>query len=583
MAINIFDGSSWNQYKKIHVHDGSSWRQSVAAYIWDGTQWKLFSTGVPVNTEVPTLSSSTSLFNSLSTLQPGDVLSTGNGIWENEPTSYTYKWYKKIAGSTLWQEIQGESSSSITLTENTLPIIKYVGYSLKSEVIAKNLAGDSIEIFSAETGHVLPKAISNISATVKSNDIVEIVFPKSIGANDYYMQYDGPDLDFVEILSLANNTRSNVTYDTSDNYNIKITLDLGNADGSLGFLINPIRIDGSIKHTGYGSNGSVNNLKINPAGVLASISNASITGATFNWSYSGNITPSSWELYDGAEIVTISAVNSVQDTSYSLGNLSPGGSTYGSYYIKVFGTAPRHNQTQWTSNTVSVTVPEVPTPVNTLAPVISSSNGRVFSVTEGTWTNTQSIYSYVYDWKSNGQPLSFAAETTLDLGTSTEYDGTSITCQVSVVTTDLRLIAGMTSNSITAQTAPTTPTTFIVPNFVGGAQPPSTDNYTIAIGTDTVTGTSSLWGTVATQDKEAGSSQSVGTTITLSIYVSAPAPFFPPTFYNPPSPDFPPFAPPFFPPFFPPSFYQPPSPDFPPFAPPFFPPFFPPSFYQPPT
>jgi hypothetical protein len=580
MAINIFDGSNWNQYKKIHVHDGSSWRQSVAAYIWDGTQWKLFSTGVPINIEVPTLSSSTSLFNSLSTLQPGDVLSTGNGIWENEPTSYTYKWYKKIAGSTLWQEIQGESSSSITLTENTLPSIKYVGYSLKSEVIAKNLAGDSIEIFSAETGHVVPKTISNISATVKSNDIVEIVFPKSVGANDYYIQYDGPGLDFVEILSLANNTNPNVTYNTSDNYDIKITLDLGNADGSLGFLINPVRINGSIKHTGYGANGSVSNLKINPAGVVASVSNASITGFTFNWSYSGNITPSGWVLYDGLEAVTSSAVNSIQDTSYSIGNIgTPGGTTYGSYYVNVFGAAPRHNQTQWTSNTVSVTVPQVPTPVNTVAPVISSSNGRVFSVTPGTWTNTQSIYSYTYDWKSNGQPLSFAAETTLDLGTSTQYDGTSITCQVSVVTTDLRLIAGMTSNSITASTYSPPPATFIVPNFVGGAQPPSTDNYTIALGADTVTNTSGLWGTVATQDKAAGSSQTVGTTITLSIYVSSPAPFFPPTFYNPPSPDFPPFAPPFFPP----SFYQPPSPDFPPFAPPFFPPFFPPSFYQPPT
>ena len=144
---------------------------------------------------------------------------------------------------------------------------------------------------------------------------------------------------------------------------------------------------------------------------------------------------------------------------------------------------------------------------------------------------------------------------------------------MSVVTTDLRLIAGMTSNSITASTYSPPPATFIVPNFVGGAQPPSTDNYTIALGADTVTNTSGLWGTVATQDKAAGSSQTVGTTITLSIYVSSPAPFFPPTFYNPPSPDFPPFAPPFFPPFFPPSFYEPP----------FAPPFFPPSFYQPPT
>jgi hypothetical protein len=375
------------------------------------------------------------------------------------------------------------------------------------------------------------------------------------------MQYDGPDLDFVEILSLANNTETNVTYNASDNYDIKITLDLGTADGSLGFLINPVRVDGSYKHTGYGANGSVNNLKKDPASVTATSSNISITGFTFNWSYAGSITPTSWELYDGSTLVASSYSSSPQDTSYSVSNIAQGGSTYGSYYIKVFGSAPRHKQTQWSSNTLSITVPELPTPVNTSAPVISSSNGRVFSLTAGTWTNTQSIYSYIYDWKSNGQPISFVADTTLDLGTSTQYDGTSITCQVSVVTTDLRLISGMTSNSITAQAIPTT---FIVPNFVGGGQPPSTDNYTIAIGADTITSTSSLWGTVATQDKAAGSSQPIGTTITLSIYVSPPPPFFPPSFYNPPAPDFPPFAPPFFPP----SFYQPP------FAPPFFPPSF---------
>ena len=94
MALNIFDGSNWSQYKKLHVYDGSSWRESVAAYIWDGTEWKLFSTGIPVNTALPILSSSNARFNSLNLLEPGNTISTDNGTWDNSPTSYTYKWYK---------------------------------------------------------------------------------------------------------------------------------------------------------------------------------------------------------------------------------------------------------------------------------------------------------------------------------------------------------------------------------------------------------------------------------------------------------------------------------------------------------
>jgi RNA-binding protein 16 len=118
--------------------------------------------------------------------------------------------------------------------------------------------------------------------------------------------------------------------------------------------------------------------------------------------------------------------------------------------------------------------------------------------------------------------------------------------------------------------------TFTVPNFVGGAQPPSTSDYTIVLGPDTITSSPALFGTVATQDKAAGSSQPVGTTITISMYVAAPPPFFPPYF-----PFFPPYFP-FFPPYFP--FFSPTNP--PPFFPPYFPffsptnppPFFPPYF-----
>ena len=452
MAINIFDGSNWNQYKKIHVYDGSSWRQSVAAYIWDGTQWVLFSAGTPVNTILPVLSSSTSRFNSLNTLEPGDNVSVDTGTWDNTPTSYTYKWYKKGISSSSWEEITGETSSSITLTENTLPSLKYVGYQLRCGVIATNSAGDSEESFTTETGYVLPYKIYNMVTTVKSNNIVEIAFPASIGANDYYIQYQGPEVAFTEIISLVNNTNSKVVYSDSGFGTIKITLDLDDADGTLGFLVNPIRNQSGTKLTGYGLNGSVSNLKIDPAGVLPYASNISVSGFTFNWIYTGGIVPSSWILYDGGEVVTSSFYNGLNSTSVSVSAIAPGGTTYGAYSIEVNGSAPRHKQTQWYSPfTVTITVPQDPTPVNTSAPVVSSSDGRSFSVTSGTWTNSSYIYSYIYDWKYNGQSFPFyAGNTTINLGSSTTYDGASISCTVSILTTDLRTFSALGSNSITA-------------------------------------------------------------------------------------------------------------------------------------
>ncbi len=125
-----------------------------------------------------------------------------------------------------------------------------------------------------------------------------------------------------------------------------------------------------------------------------------------------------------------------------------------------------------------------------------------------------------------------------------------------------------------------TPTTFTVPNFVGGAQPPSTSDYTIALGPDTTTSSPSLFGTVATQDKEAGSSQPIGTTITISMYVAAPTPpppppVLPPQLPPPPPPVIPPPPPPTLPPP-PPPVLPPQLPPPPPVAPPVLPPQLPP-------
>jgi hypothetical protein len=451
MPLNIFDGSSWNPFKKIQIHDGSTWNEAKAAYVWDGTEWKRFSEGIPKNITVPLLSSSTSRSNSLYTLEPNDVLSSDNGTWENSPTSYKYQWYKKALSGGSWEAISGKTTSTITLTEDTLPTLKYVGYTLRCGIIATNYVGDSEEVFSVESGYVLPSKITSFNITVLSNNIVQVEWQKSIGATDYYLQYQGPEVAFTEIVSLKNNTNTKVAYTAAQATTERIVIDLDDADGTLGFLINPISGSGNSKLTGYGLNGSVNNLKINPAAVTSSSSNITIFGFTFNWAYANGIVPSQWILYNGSEVIASSVMSGLNVNSVSVERFATGGETYGSYYIQVTGTASRHKQTQWSSTpTLSITAPQVPTPVNTGAPVVSSSNGRVFACTTGDWTNSNSISSYIYDWKSNGQALSFVGGQTLNLGTNTQYDGTQISCNVSIITTDLRTFNASASNSVTA-------------------------------------------------------------------------------------------------------------------------------------
>ena len=87
MPLNIFNGSSWNPFKKIQVHNGSTWADSKASYIWNGTEWELFSTGVPENTVAPAFSQQSGLEGLVE-----QTVSITTGTWDNTPTSYRYVW-----------------------------------------------------------------------------------------------------------------------------------------------------------------------------------------------------------------------------------------------------------------------------------------------------------------------------------------------------------------------------------------------------------------------------------------------------------------------------------------------------------
>ena len=529
----MFDGSSWNPIKKLKIHDGSQWQDAKAIYVYDGTSWK--KTGsIPTNTVLPVITSN-STSQTTYDLQPGNTLTVSNGTWtdmDGTPATYKYQWYKRKISSSSWEEILNATNSTLTLSETSLPQLKYVGYELRCKVIATNQFGDNdpaTPIYTVATGYVLPQEMGTISVNVTSNDIVEFTWSKPIGANDYYVQYQGPEVDFVEVSSLVGNAVPSKGVFVDNGATLKFTVDCGTADGTLGILINPKWVEGSNSLTGYGKNASVSNLKINPASVTSSTSNPSVTGFTFNW-VNNNLTPTSWVIYDGSESVASSYMNgAATDTSCTISKFSTGGAVYGSYTITVTGTASRHKQTSWSSTpALSVTVPAAATPVPITDPSIYSAQGRIFIADPGTYTNSSSISIYMYEWFADGQTINIAADSTLNLASTTQYDNKTITCKVSLLLTDLRTLGPYTSNSLTS--SPYTPPNqnWTIPNLVGLYSIATTDTYTVAYGSTTPTNTYIWEGKVASQSPAAGSTVSSPTkpTVTVSLYAyEAPSTF----------------------------------------------------------
>ena len=453
MPFNIFDGSTWKESKSIKVYDGTSWKDASAVYVYDGLEWKI-SGKLPVNTSIPVITSSTgNLYN----LKPNSILTTSNGTWTENPTSYSYQWYKLQIGTSSWQAISGATNSSLTLTENlwqSSKQVKYVGSFIKCKVTALNSSGPNNPanpIYTEQTGAVLPADITDLTATCTQNDIVTFTWTIPVGANDFYMQYQGPGVSFTEITSLADH--ANTQYQTySVNGNIAtFILDTETADGTLGSLINPKYKNGSSSITGYGMNASVLDLKPNKSGVSISSSDVSTISFKINWSFDGELSPSEWILYDGSNFVTSSYYLGLSARSYT-GNGGTGGSTFGAYHIVATGNVPRYINTTWTSPSISITIPAAPTPEppapgSSSAPAVSSTNGRVFTTTNGTWTNTDSISFYIYTWYANGVEMWGFTGSSIDLGTSTEYDGKYISSAVAVMTTDLHQSNQVSSNN----------------------------------------------------------------------------------------------------------------------------------------
>ena len=509
MPLNIFDGSSWNPLKKVQIHDGTSWNESKAAYIWDGSEWKSLLDLKPKNTELPALSLQEGVY--LYAAQ--ETVSVSNGIWENSPTSFKYQWQKSPFSSSSynWSDITGKTSNTLLLDEDEWSSsrnLKYVGYVVRCKVTATNAAGDNDPaVYTIPSPIIAPQKLSVLSASVISNGVVKIDWQKPIGANDFYIQYQGPEVAFTETQSLGD-------VDT-------LTIDTGSSGGTLGILINPKNNSNAsgMALTGLGKNASISDLKPNKPYVTTTMESFS-WGGRLRWTNT-LINQTSWVIYNNGQLYASSFLNDPSATSFDIDRFGEGGSTFGSFTITVTGTAPRFTETSWPSTPpLSIVYPAVPLPVNQVAPTVSTSNGRVFASTTGTWSNTSSIYSYLYEWFANGSPIDSAFITesdTINLYDTTQYDNMSITSAVYVLTTDLRTTSA-TASSNSAQSNPVPPTTYTIPNLIGTYNPSDTTNYNISNGSTLGTTDYTKEGQVYMQSPGAGASVSTSPKPTITVY-----------------------------------------------------------------
>jgi hypothetical protein len=180
----------------------------------------------------------------------GQYVSIGNGVWDYEPTSYTYQWQKAGYGSSSWSNVG--TSSSIYLDSS------FVGHLIRCTVTATNEIGSTSVTVSP--GIIFgPGPLSGLSATLTSNDNVRLTWSAAVGANGYALQYSGTNVNLYDNTNIGDVT----TYD----------INFGSTTGSVQFLVQPINTYAPWYNfmgtylRGTGQNASISELYPSPAPV----------------------------------------------------------------------------------------------------------------------------------------------------------------------------------------------------------------------------------------------------------------------------------------------------------------------------
>jgi beta-lactam-binding protein with PASTA domain len=142
-------------------------------------------------------------------------------------------------------------------------------------------------------------------------------------------------------------------------------------------------------------------------------------------------------------------------------------------------------------------------------------------------TQSRAQYNLLPNFVGGSQPSSVSGQYNITIGatqttTNSALAGTVYSQSVAAGTPLNSVLTVVISMYALASSGGGTTQTFTVPSFVGQSQPSSTSTYNIAIGGSTKSNSPDQWGLVASQSPTAGSTANVGSTITISVYVSSP-------------------------------------------------------------
>ena len=335
----------------------------------------------------------------------GQSLSTSNGSWTNEPSSYSYQWQTCDSSGNNCSNISSAAQSTYTLTAAN------VGHTLRSVVTATN-GGGSGSASSAPTSVVTPTAPSSMAVPAVTGSTVQgQTLSTSNGSwtgspSSYGYRWQDCNSSGTSCTTISGATSSSYTLQGSDvGDTIRSAVTATNGGGSTA--------------ASSAATGTVTAPATAPSNTAApAVTGSTVQGQTLstsNGSWTGSPSSYGYRWQDcnssGTSCTTISGATS---SSYTLQGSDVGDT------IRSAVTATNGGGSTAASSAATGTVTAPATaPSNTAAPAVTGSTvqGQTLSTSNGSWTGSPSSYGYRWqDCNSSGTSC-----TTISGATSSSY------------------------------------------------------------------------------------------------------------------------------------------------------------------
>ena len=382
----------------------------------------------PVNSGAPVVTG---------TAQEGQTLTTSDGSWLDDPTSYSYQWQDCDSTGIICTDISGATSASYTLEASD------VGDTIRAVVTAANAGGSTAASSGATAVVTTPPPPSNTALPSISGSTVQGQTLST--ANGTWTGSPTSDAYQWQDCNSSGASCTNITGATSANY----TLTSADVSHTIRAVVTAANAGGSTAASS-GATAVVTTPPPPSNTALPSISGSTVQGQTLsttNGTWTGSPTSYAYQWQDcnssGASCTNITGATSA---SYTLEATDVGDT------IRAVVTATNAGGSTAASSGATAVVTTPPSPSNTALPTISGSTvqGQTLTTTNGSWNNNPT--SYTYQWKdcsSSCTNISGATSVTYTLQSSDVGDTIE-----SVVTAHN---AGGATPATSAQTATVTP------------------------------------------------------------------------------------------------------------------------------